>query len=73
MKDEQGAVEASAVPSPSTAAQPRLPAIQPAQRGGDHGALATASYQAFDRALHAGMGRMTGGLAPSALLGGFLL
>jgi polyhydroxyalkanoate synthase len=31
-----------------------------------------ASYQAFDRALHAGMGRATGGLAPSALLGGFL-
>src|SRR5580700_9387759 len=31
-----------------------------------------ASYQAFDRALHAGMGRATGGLAPSALMGGFL-
>jgi polyhydroxyalkanoate synthase len=31
-----------------------------------------APYEAFDRALHAGMGRVTGGLAPSALLGGFL-
>jgi polyhydroxyalkanoate synthase subunit PhaC len=31
-----------------------------------------AGIQAFDRVLHAGMGRMTGGLAPSALLGCFL-
>ena len=72
MTDKRGAIQLAPAAPPSMAAQTRLPAFQSQRSCGQDGAPAPASYGALDRALHAGMGRMTGGLAPSALLGGYL-
>jgi polyhydroxyalkanoate synthase subunit PhaC len=70
--DERVATKLAPVAPPSMAPQAHPPAGQPERCGGVDGGPAAALYRAFDRALHAGTGRVTGGLAPSALLGGFL-
>jgi polyhydroxyalkanoate synthase len=57
---------------PPIADEMRFPSVQPERRRGDDQPPTVALFEPFDRALHASTGRVTGGLAPSALLGGFL-
>src|SRR5271169_1416545 len=69
---EKCLIELPPAVSPSGAAQTCLQPAQSERGGGDYHSPAAVPYQEFDRALHAGIGRVTGGLAPSASLGGFL-
>jgi Poly-beta-hydroxybutyrate polymerase N terminal len=70
--DERSSIKSSPAAPPSIVAQAHLQSVQPNRRGDDDSAPTAAPFQALDRALHANTGRVSGGLAPSALLGGFL-
>jgi polyhydroxyalkanoate synthase subunit PhaC len=69
--DEKGPIEMPSAVFPAISAQPHSQSVQAGRLVGDDGSPAPAPLQPLDRALHAGMARVTGGLAPGALLGGF--